>query len=612
MAGMSQTGCCCTVTHGTCVTCEPTQYICCLQLEHLGWNANSCILVSTKADYFPEATEDCPVDFIATEICGYLVSGWNACGVRGLGGEGDGYDLPFVKLSWKPIEGDCDRILMTLAIGAESSATTTLEVNRTWYTRDMTFTDPLDGVSTIYIRTCPADYTPFPPLDPPVVLEAVLQRNTFTIVNPTYEECYESNPECVNYVGPCWPCPYVVWNDDWEDYPIDSATTFPHTWWQSYCQVRGKTQGNCGCGRTGCCVSPRWAINLYSNTVFIVADVYPSNWETWTFSSVEPYTGCGWYEGEIFLYPEGTFAGSDHLRVRVQPVEWGEGCQVGEGPDPAPGYCKRKTLCVRLTVPTEGHTDYLAYGESVLYNLLWQESTQQYELGPAGAASRPYTIEITLVEDAGSLPGGSPAGSRAWILTVTIKDAVTGDVVLEYTQVLVIDCTQAWSREYTMTVPLTPDEDWNLRIGTSCPAAPPPPECDPLCWPECVLCPTPLAMSLVVTQDPSCCLHGSYGLTYNSGSNWFTLTSAPVGGPSGVCGKITAFKMTCSDSTHVTLAITYEDVNGSTINSTTTVAASCSGGGFETASVTVTSGLFAPGLCEGGFGLGAKFRVVGI
>jgi hypothetical protein len=140
---------------------------------------------------------------------------------------------------------------------------------------------------------------------------------------------------------------------------------------------------------------------------------------------------------------------------------------------------------------------------------------------------------------------------------------------------------------------------------------PPDDICDPGCWPLCVLCPDPLSMALVVTQDPSCCLHGSYGLTYNSGSNWFTLSSA-VGGPDGVCGIIQSFKMTCSDSTHVTLSITYKDVNGNVNTTTATVGASCSGGAFETDSIDIDGGAFFPGLCEGGIGKGANIRVVSI
>jgi hypothetical protein len=140
---------------------------------------------------------------------------------------------------------------------------------------------------------------------------------------------------------------------------------------------------------------------------------------------------------------------------------------------------------------------------------------------------------------------------------------------------------------------------------------PPDDICDPGCWPLCVICPTPLSMALVVTQDPSCCLHGSFGLTYSSGDNWFYL-SAAVGGPSGVCGEITAFKMTCVDASHVTLQITYIDVNGTTTSSSTTVSASCSGGEFETAPVDIGSGVFFPGLCEGGIGKGANIRVVSV
>lgn len=137
------------------------------------------------------------------------------------------------------------------------------------------------------------------------------------------------------------------------------------------------------------------------------------------------------------------------------------------------------------------------------------------------------------------------------------------------------------------------------------------PECDPGCWPECVMCPDPLSMAMVVSEDPSCCLHGSWGMTYDATNNWFYLPS-PVGGPDGVCGLIQEFKMTCYSSTHVTLSITYKDVNGDVQTDTSTVSVSCSGGAFETAALSIAGGVFFPGLCEGGLFKGATVRVISV
>ena len=172
----------------------------------------------------------------------------------------------------------------------------------------------------------------------------------------------------------------------------------------------------------------------------------------------------------------------------------------------------------------------------------------------------------------------------------------------------------AWSDVNPILLGTNPYQ-WRLRKVTACgdttEPPPPPPDCDPGCWPECVLCPDPLSMALVVTQDPACCLHGSYGLTYDSGTDTFYLAS-DVGGPDGTCGLIQEFEMTCEDSTHVNLSITYKDVNGSTYTTTATVSASCTSGEFETAAVDIDSGVFFPGLCEGGIGKGANIRVVSV
>jgi hypothetical protein len=127
---------------------------------------------------------------------------------------------------------------MKLVLGMNSSAVVVQEVERTWYTRDLVFEDPLEEGSMIFIRTCPEDYTTFPPLDE-VTLEFVLQRHKFNIIEPTPEECYEANPECVNSYTPCWPCRYIEWLDEWEDVPVQEASYALLPWFPNKNDVWG-------------------------------------------------------------------------------------------------------------------------------------------------------------------------------------------------------------------------------------------------------------------------------------------------------------------------------------------------------------------------------------
>lgn len=585
--GMSQTGCCCGTKVGNCNTCEPTHPICCLQVENSGWSANAPILLRPAATALWDTGDTC-TGINATEICGRMEVHWHFPWRYGE------TCLPEIFLVWRPILSDCDRIGLSLEMrqyrGVGSFYTTVVEENRSWYTRDVEFADPLYThlhsvdpttyplpIPTVTIRECPEGYTAFPDPEQEVVLQSVVQEK-----NPT--------------TG--------VW-EDYEPFAPEPPLT-------------GISCGTCVCstraGVGGSCVLLSWVYDPYADEVIITIGYgYCPNPFDLEGSTRVPYDSCAWPDSEIFVYVLGVSPEDDPtVRVRVQRLE----IECPTGPiDPVdpPNYCKKKILCVRLTVPTEGHTDYLAYGETILYNLIWQEDTQQYELGPVAAVSRPYTIEITLVEDAGSLPTGSPAGARAWVLTVTIRDATTEAVVLEYTDVLVLDCTEAWSWEDVLEVPLDPTEDWNLRIGTSCPAPPDPPECDPGCWPDCVLCPTPLSMSIVVAQNPNCCFYGTFGLTYDSGTDTFYLPS-PVGYVAGTCGGIRTFVMSCDSSSTVTFTWTFRDQDGTDHNRTDTVSASCSGGAFETAAVDVLTILGFPGLCSRGLfpARGASVRVVGI
>ena len=365
----------------------------------------------------------------------------------------------------------------------------------------------------------------------------------------------------------------------------------------------------------------RWRINCQNSResweTYHPGETYP--WDT-DYAVVDPirvaFDDGNWINSGPWIFP-GPYDFDCFARTYPDyTVSLAGDCPIGPDPEDPPNgqkHCYKKSLCLQIRM-NKDETDpdaptFEAYTQcTVSWDKTLKKYFYEYCVGPDG---RPFKVRVTVWEDPTAVISGYPSYYRAWKILIEIVDFTTEDVIESSETVVMLNCLKDWSYSETFTIN---DESVEVYIGTKCPKLTivPPPDCDPLCWPECVLCPTPLSMSLVVTQDPSCCLHGSYGLTYDAGNNWFTLTSAPVGGPSGVCGKITAFKMTCSDSTHVTLQITYEDVNGSTISSTTTVSANCTGGDFETDTVTVLSGLFAPGLCEGGIGLGAKFRVVGI
>lgn len=139
----------------------------------------------------------------------------------------------------------------------------------------------------------------------------------------------------------------------------------------------------------------------------------------------------------------------------------------------------------------------------------------------------------------------------------------------------------------------------------------PPDPCDPGCWPPCVLCPSVKSMYVVVSQNPVCCFHGSFGLTYDSGSDTFYLPS-PVGYSAGSCGGIRTFVMSCAGESSVTFEWTYRDEDGNDHTRTDTVSASCSDGAFETAGVEVLSTLISPALCSRETGRGASVRVISV
>jgi len=545
--GMSQTGCCCGTKIGNCTTCEPAHPICCLQVDHSGWAANAAILLRPAAPALWDTADTCPLDMVATEICGSMEDHWH------MPWREEGC-LPRLSLSWKPIEGDCDRVALTLKMqwvdlyGTIAISSDTIEENRSWYTRDIVFNDPLysvlhsrfplyyvDGPYTVTIRVCPEGYTAFPEPESDVVLQGVLQQ-------------------------------LDAGTGEWRDVE-------PPTWtgWAVWTAC-----GNCVCGSPAVgsgFARPYWVYDPYKDGVRIF-----STSGAFTSTSV-PYEGCAWPDTEIFSYYLGASPDDDPTyRVRIQRLDIE--CPTGAvDPVDPPLYCKKKVLCVLLSVDDGENYSY--------YDLVWDAVDERYELAASPVpGGKPYTIEILLEEDTTTSPGGL----REWNLTVIIRDA-SSSIVLEYTEVYTIDCENAWTKTSVLEVPLSPSEDWTLTIGTSCPAPPdPPPECDPGCWPPCVMCPTRKNLYLVISDAPDCCLSGTYGLTWvgTGGGGAPTVgyyeLSSTIGGPLFSCGQITYLRVSCVDETHISLSLVYLRADGdeiSNVGTPATLTVSCSGGDME-------------------------------
>lgn len=559
------------------MTCEPAHAICCLQVDHSGWSVDAAILLRPSAGALWDTADTCPLDGVATEICGAMEDHWH------MPWRDEGC-LPRISLSWRPIAGDCDRIALTLKMrwqdttGVLAMSEVTIEENRSWYTRDIVFDDPLylvlhsrfpdfyaDGPYTITIRVCPEDYTAFPEPEAAVVLQVVPQKLN------------EGTGEWADVELGEWP--------EW---------------------TSGIACGNCVCG------SP--ARGSGSSSMYWVYDPYRD--EVRIFSSrgaftpvLVPYEACAWPDSEIFSYYPGATPEDDPLyRVRIQRLDIECPTGVIDPVDP-PLYCKKKTLCALLSVDDGESYSY--------YSLIWNAATARYELAASPVpGGKLYTIEIILEEDTTTSPGGP----REWVLTVTIKD-LSSVVILEYTETYSIDCESEWSKTSTLEVPITPPEDWTLTIATTCPDTPPPPECDPGCWPECVMCPERKTLYAVVSDAPDCCLSGAYALTWvgTGGGGAPTVgyyeLPATVGGPIDTCGQITFLRVSCVDSTHITVQLVYLRAEGteiSNLSSPATLSVICDeSGNLESDAINV------PGrsggresLCGFGSGVGGDIRIV--
>lgn len=627
MSGMNSKNCC--------KSCPGDAAICCLKGTFVGgafdgreifFTKRSSGLggVTTSVWEFGETCSETDGSGKCNNASGYLYSAWNT-----YTDESDPFRaflgcMPNIHIKWMPDTAECK---VKMFLGGSGSGNGRLFIAQGW---NCGAEQPAEWPYDQYLGSIwTLGYSAYN-------LNSNWHTGTVTLTDWRYMKLHDLNPDDYPLPAPTFTIEACPVRDNFEPVDNDNIRFFYKWQYRDLDDTTGEAEGDwldtglCGVIEGDCmCLTSAVGTGGFGGTSG--ATFYGFNWPDRVYFGNSGWLGlcshclpadlsCSWYDDlPEFLECPNEYGYYDPEAVRDPyyrivftklgaEEEPPECIEEGTEPTGEEEYCFRQSLCLQLAFNLDTETG--DYESEVQCYMLWDEDLDRYHIAACDSAENDCSTLVEIHEIVPTETCSSDEGYREWEVTILITSISTAFELYSDTFRVCLKCGSHWS--IMQHIELEDTTTIDLRIGTTCATVPTPPPCDPLCWPECVLCPTPLAMSLVVTQDPSCCLHGSYGLTYNSGSNWFTLTSAPVGGPSGVCGKITAFKMTCSDSTHVTLAITYENVNGSTISSTTTVSANCTGGDFETDTVTVISGLFAPGLCEGGLFLGAKFRVVGI
>lgn len=150
----------------------------------------------------------------------------------------------------------------------------------------------------------------------------------------------------------------------------------------------------------------------------------------------------------------------------------------------------------------------------------------------------------------------------------------------------------AWSETpFTIVHAANSNIRWKIERVEDCddPGSGPPPdeeECDPGCWPLCVMCPERKALFAVLTGAPTCCVSGAWALTWvgtggeeNPTVGYYELP-APVGGPIGTCGIIDFLRVYCSGGGAIQVDITYRRADGDVITSNGNVlSVTCDGEG---------------------------------
>ena len=655
--GMSQAGCCCN-------PCTGNHDICCLKCTVNGGFFDGLQFYALKRSSIIIAGEDDTFVFTPGEPCngdsgrcnnlsGRLVGPYHNTNTRVTDPftryiscdplsfyDSRGYDI-----TWSPDSGDDCTVTMKVTMGGwECSADNTAgypvdtylghawshKFKKTgmpanWYTTSRTLEDsrvPGSGV-TLTVEACPSEFDLLPVENRPVRFRVFIR----TTGNGNQSSCEQ-----------------LSWSD-----------------WQGCLDL----EGDLLCGTRACSEAPvtfgaGWSYGAkdtisiripYTNSIMCPDGSYVAGpWDQSNYDLCIPFDDGNWPDVVPQEFPPETIPSIhpacsgecfEYFQVKIEEIPIDSECEDCFGVDPPPpppedGHCRTYSPCVDLVAPVVVDGD--EYGYKTTCRLTWTEltdTTGEYTgdcaapdefLSPLG---NPVVVTFWMYQDESRRPSGAPLDSDTYVLVITIKDSVT-DAVLETREyVLSLLCTTNWSFYDSFDLSSLFDPEYTgpteleVRVGVNCSTetVTPPPECDPGCWPECVMCPERKTLYAVVSDAPDCCLSGSYALTWvgTGGGGAPTVgyyeLSAPVGGPIDTCGQITFLRVYCVDSTHITVQLVYLRAEGteiSNLSSPDTLSVICDeSGNLESDAINV------PGrsggresLCGFGSGVGGDIRIV--
>ena len=346
---------------------------------------------------------------------------------------------------------------------------------------------------------------------------------------------------------------------------------------------------------------------------------------------LENLLNCDWYDSlptelecpNKYHYYDPEVIGEPFLRVQLTKLEESDpppGCDPeGEPPTGEEEYCFKQSLCVQMAFNLDVETG--GYESAVQCNMLWDGDLDRYFLEYCNSSENDCSASISITEVAplDTCPEGE--GYREWEVVLLITAISTGFTLYEETFRVCLKCGSQW---YILKhIELEDTTTIDLRIGTTCTTPPEPPECDPGCWPECVMCPERKTLYVVVSDAPDCCLSGTYALTWvGTGGGgaptvgYYELPAA-VGGPINTCGQITFLRVSCVDASHIMVQLVYLRAEGTEISHLSppyTLSVICDeSGNLESEPIHV------PGrsgdresLCGFGSGVGGDIRIVSI
>lgn len=634
--GMSQTGCCCKET------CDGTEDICCLLCTVNGGYLDGLQFFVTKRSWAIPDGDTQPYAYTPDELCNSDVGVCN--NAKGtLRGPYFNHNTrsndPFVRYSgclgsyrasWYCTPGETPTVTMRIgasgyACGADRYAgypinnhvghvwsmnfvNTDLPLD--WHTDDVVLENSVPGIDvTLTVSVCPEEFDLFPPEAEAVRFNVKFEKRDLlpggVEVGPWVDTyCFALDGDKFCGSGMCGgKLARYYYTDNgtvelelgvrWDDACLDGETLNPS----------GKSYHEC-------------------------IDFDGGNWPTTWEYPTEEVVGYGWNSTTSVCYA--------NLRLTIEKVESGDPCpecSTAEDPPEEDGVCFTENPCFEVFAPTtepgEGYqsTCHLDMERVTTTEVNYSGSCDAPEefLLPSGNTA---IVEVSMIRDEGSRPSGAAPGSQTYVVTITIRDSVTNEIVDQHTFVVSIVCSDSWSiydifefsgydPEYTGPTTL------EIRIGAKCSGVTltPPEPCDPGCWPECVMCPERKSLYAVVSDAPDCCLSGSYALTWvgTGGGGAPTVgyyeLPATVGGPMYTCGQITFLRVFCVDASHITVQLVYLRAEGeeiSNLSSPATLAVTCDGSGnleSEPIHVPGRSG-GRESLCGFGSDVGGDIRIV--